>query len=30
MLSLVQVTDGVQSLEAMEYQLVPALSTTLR
>lgn len=28
--SLVQVTDGVQSLEAMEYQPVPALSTALR
>lgn len=28
--SLVQVTDGVQSLEAMEYLPVPALSTALR
>lgn len=28
--SFVQVTDGVQSLEAMEYQPVPALSTALR
>ncbi|XP_034398344.1 recQ-mediated genome instability protein 1 isoform X2 [Cyclopterus lumpus] len=27
---LMQVTDGVQSLEAMEYQSVPALSTALR
>lgn len=27
---LLQVTDGVQSLEAMEYQPVPALSTALR
>ncbi|XP_056275735.1 recQ-mediated genome instability protein 1 isoform X1 [Pseudoliparis swirei] len=27
---LLQVTDGVQSLEAMEYQSVPALSTALR
>ncbi|XP_061879960.1 LOW QUALITY PROTEIN: recQ-mediated genome instability protein 1 [Entelurus aequoreus] len=27
---LLQVTDGVQSLEAMEYQTVPALSTALR
>ncbi|XP_041642476.1 recQ-mediated genome instability protein 1 [Cheilinus undulatus] len=27
---LLQVTDGVQSLEVMEYQPVPALSTTLR
>ncbi|KAM4616395.1 recQ-mediated genome instability protein 1 isoform 1-T2 [Polymixia lowei] len=27
---LLQVTDGVQSLEAMEYQPIPALSTTLR
>ncbi|XP_041793961.1 recQ-mediated genome instability protein 1 isoform X2 [Chelmon rostratus] len=26
----VQVTDGVQSLEAMEYQSIPALSTALR
>lgn len=25
-----QVTDGVQSLEAMEYQSIPALSTALR
>lgn len=28
--SLVQVTDGVQNLEAMEYQPIPALSTALR
>ncbi|KAL0979692.1 hypothetical protein UPYG_G00188320 [Umbra pygmaea] len=27
---LLQVTDGVQSLEAMEYQPIPALSTALR
>lgn len=27
---LLQVTDGVQSLEAMEYQSIPALSTALR
>ncbi|KAJ8005969.1 hypothetical protein DPEC_G00123400 [Dallia pectoralis] len=27
---LLQVTDGVQSLEAMEYQPIPALSATLR
>ncbi|XP_026176525.1 recQ-mediated genome instability protein 1 isoform X2 [Mastacembelus armatus] len=27
---LMQVTDGVQSLEAMEYQPIPALSTALR
>ncbi|XP_068460665.1 recQ-mediated genome instability protein 1 isoform X2 [Clinocottus analis] len=27
---LLQVTDGVQNLEAMEYQSVPALSTALR
>lgn len=28
--SLSQVTDGVQNLEAMEYQPIPALSTALR
>ncbi|MEQ2239136.1 hypothetical protein ILYODFUR_001431 [Ilyodon furcidens] len=27
---LLQITDGVQSLEAMEYQSIPALSATLR
>uniref|UniRef100_A0A3B5L850 RecQ-mediated genome instability protein 1 n=1 Tax=Xiphophorus couchianus TaxID=32473 RepID=A0A3B5L850_9TELE len=27
---LLQITDGVQSLEAMEYQSIPALSSTLR
>uniref|UniRef100_UPI0037E7FF0D recQ-mediated genome instability protein 1 n=1 Tax=Semicossyphus pulcher TaxID=241346 RepID=UPI0037E7FF0D len=27
---LLQVTDGIQSLEAMEYQPIPALSTALR
>ncbi|XP_058491189.1 recQ-mediated genome instability protein 1 isoform X2 [Solea solea] len=27
---LLQITDGVQSLEAMEYQPIPALSTALR
>ncbi|CAB1319458.1 unnamed protein product [Coregonus sp. 'balchen'] len=27
---LLQLTDGVQSLEAMEYQPIPALSTTLK
>uniref|UniRef100_A0A4W5KLZ9 RecQ-mediated genome instability protein 1 n=1 Tax=Hucho hucho TaxID=62062 RepID=A0A4W5KLZ9_9TELE len=27
---LLQLTDGVQTLEAMEYQPIPALSTTLK